>query len=85
LRVLTGEDALFFTAFHRLMAASRRGAIDPPASRRCGRNCSPAGDAALARWATLVDLVRLFLEPNPALIKHWLWRLGSSPESCASR
>ena len=33
--------------------------------------------------ATLVDLVRLlFAEPNPAPIKHWLWRSGliASPE-----
>jgi 4-hydroxy-tetrahydrodipicolinate synthase len=44
-----------------------------------------AGDlaAARARWDGLVDLVRLlFAEPNPAPIKHVLWRQGliDSPE-----
>ena len=34
-------------------------------------------------WRGLIDLVRLlFAEPNPAPIKHWLWRTGliASPE-----
>jgi 4-hydroxy-tetrahydrodipicolinate synthase len=44
-----------------------------------------AGDqaGALRAWRGLVDLPRLlFAEPNPAPIKHWLWRSGliDSPE-----
>ncbi len=38
---------------------------------------------ALVRWDRLVDVVRLlFAEPNPAPIKHVLWRRGliATPE-----
>jgi 4-hydroxy-tetrahydrodipicolinate synthase len=40
-------------------------------------------EEALERWRSLVEVVRLlFAEPNPAPIKHWLWRAGliGSPE-----
>ena len=39
--------------------------------------------AGLRQWDELIGLVRLlFAEPNPAAIKHWLWRQGliASPE-----
>jgi 4-hydroxy-tetrahydrodipicolinate synthase len=84
--VLTGEDAQFFQA----MAAGANGGI--LASAHAG----PAAFAALAdaitdgrlsdaraQWNRLIDLVRLlFAEPNPAPIKHLLWRRGliASPE-----
>jgi 4-hydroxy-tetrahydrodipicolinate synthase len=43
------------------------------------RNALIAGkrEEALRDWHDLVDLARLlFAEPNPAPIKHWLWRAG---------
>ena len=43
------------------------------------RNALVAGrsEEALRDWHDLVDLARLlFAEPNPAPIKHWLWRAG---------
>ena len=84
--VLTGEDALFFTALSQgadggILAAAH---IDPSGFAALRQELlAGKRDAALARWATLVDLVRvLFAEPNPAPIKHWLWRAGliASPE-----
>jgi 4-hydroxy-tetrahydrodipicolinate synthase len=84
--VLTGEDALFYTAVAQgadggILAAAH---IDPSAFAALRRDLlAGARDAALARWGDLVDLVRLlFAEPNPAAIKHWLWRAGliASPE-----
>jgi 4-hydroxy-tetrahydrodipicolinate synthase len=84
--VLTGEDALFYDA----IAQGADGGIlvsahaDPEAFAAV-RDRLLAGSRieALARWRQLVDLARiLFAEPNPAPIKHWLWRSGliASPE-----
>jgi 4-hydroxy-tetrahydrodipicolinate synthase len=84
--VLTGEDALFFQA----LAAGADGGIlasahAGPAAFAAVRDAMAAGRLADARtcWDRLVDLVRLlFGEPNPAPIKHLLWRRGliASPE-----
>jgi 4-hydroxy-tetrahydrodipicolinate synthase len=84
--VLTGEDALYYGALAQgadggVLASAH---IDPAAFAGV-RDAVLAGDSdgARARWNGLVDLVRLlFAEPNPAPIKHWLWRMGltASPE-----
>jgi 4-hydroxy-tetrahydrodipicolinate synthase len=78
--VLTGEDALFYGA----LAHGADGGILAAAhveTRRFAavRDAVVAGNHAdaLAQWRGLVDLARLlFAEPNPAPIKHWLWRAG---------
>jgi 4-hydroxy-tetrahydrodipicolinate synthase len=84
--VLTGEDALFYTALTQgadggILAASH------VETRKFAevRRMLLAGDgrAALLAWRALVDVARLlFAEPSPAPIKHWLWRAGliDSPE-----
>ena len=84
--VLTGEDALFYAALTHgadggILAAAH---VETQAFARVGAALR-AGDhrAALAIWRDLVDVARLlFAEPNPAPIKHWLWRAGliDSPE-----
>ena len=84
--VLTGEDALFFSALTQgadggVLATAQ---TDPWAFGAL-RDAVLAGDLAAARrhWDGLVDLVRLlFAEPNPAPLKHVLWRQGliASPE-----
>jgi 4-hydroxy-tetrahydrodipicolinate synthase len=84
--VLTGEDALFYTALTQgadggILASAH---IDPRGFAAV-RDTIQKGDqpGALTAWRTLVDLPRLlFAEPSPAPIKHWLWRLGliDSPE-----
>ena len=84
--VLTGEDALY----HGALAQGADGGILAAAHVQTAdfaavRTALLSGDqhAALARWSGMVDLVRLlFAEPNPAAIKHWLWREGhiASPE-----
>jgi 4-hydroxy-tetrahydrodipicolinate synthase len=84
--VLTGEDALFYGALAHgadggILASAH---LDPSAFAAVQQDLA-AGRLpdALSRWETLVDLVRLlFAEPNPAPIKHCLWRLGviASPE-----
>ena len=84
--VLTGEDALFHTALGQgadggILAS----AMTDPAAFVALRDRVLAGDGAGAaeRWDRVVDLVRLlFAEPNPAPLKHWLWRSGliASPE-----
>ncbi|WP_439816478.1 4-hydroxy-tetrahydrodipicolinate synthase [Zavarzinia sp. CC-PAN008] len=84
--VLTGEDALFYSA----LAHGADGGILASAHVRTaefaaiGRHVR-SGDqrAALAAWHSLAEVPRLlFAEPNPAPIKHWLWRQGliDSPE-----
>jgi 4-hydroxy-tetrahydrodipicolinate synthase len=84
--VLTGEDALFLGA----LAGGADGGIlatahvDPKAFGAV-RDAVTAGALADARdrWDRLVDLVHLlFAEPNPAPVKHCLWRQGliASPE-----
>jgi 4-hydroxy-tetrahydrodipicolinate synthase len=84
--VMTGEDALFYGA----LAAGADGGILASAHVETARfaevgNAMARGEAgeALRQWRELVDLARLlFAEPNPAPIKHWLWRAGliASPE-----
>lgn len=81
--VLTGEDALFYGALaHGADGGVLASAHVDPAAFAGVRGALLAGDrlGALARWNALVDLVRLlFAEPNPAPIKHWLWRMGLIP------
>jgi 4-hydroxy-tetrahydrodipicolinate synthase len=84
--VLTGEDNLFYGALTQgadggVLATAQ---VDPWAFSAL-RDAVLAGDLAAARghWEGLVDLVRLlFAEPNPAPLKHVLWRQGllASPE-----
>lgn len=84
--VLTGEDALFYTA----LTQGAEGGILASAhvetrAFAAVRDSLLAGDqpGALARWRALADLPRLlFAEPSPAPVKHWLWRSGliDSPE-----
>jgi 4-hydroxy-tetrahydrodipicolinate synthase len=80
--VLTGEDAQFFSAIAHgadggILASAH---VDPVGFASMmsneSRNC-------LDRWGSLLEVVRLlFAEPNPAPIKHVLWRRGliASPE-----
>jgi 4-hydroxy-tetrahydrodipicolinate synthase len=78
--VLTGEDALFYTALTQgadggVLASAHieTSAFVAVHDRLLG------GDqpGALAAWRALADLPRLlFAEPSPAPIKHWLWRAG---------
>jgi 4-hydroxy-tetrahydrodipicolinate synthase len=84
--VLTGEDALFPTV---LMQGADGGILASAHVETAGfarvRDCFLAGrnDDARAIWRDLLEVVRLlFAEPNPAPIKHWLWRQGliASPE-----
>lgn len=84
--VLTGEDALYYTA----LTQGADGGITASAHVETSafaeiRSKLLRGDqpGALADWRRLADLPRLlFQEPNPAPIKHWLWRVGliDSPE-----
>lgn len=84
--VLTGEDALFYTA----LTQGAEGGILASAHVETAtfalvRDRLRQGDqrGALVAWQAHVDTPRLlFQEPNPAPIKHWLWRTGliDSPE-----
>ncbi|WP_342240099.1 4-hydroxy-tetrahydrodipicolinate synthase family protein [Inquilinus sp. OTU3971] len=84
--VLTGEDALFYTALTQgadggILASAH---VETAAFAAI-RARLLAGDqpGALAAWRDLSELPRLlFAEPSPAPIKHWLWRTGliDSPE-----
>jgi 4-hydroxy-tetrahydrodipicolinate synthase len=84
--VLTGEDALFYGAIaHGADGGILAAAHVETARYAAVRNTLLAGrrEEALREWHDLVDLARLlFAEPNPAPIKHWLWRAGLiySPE-----
>jgi 4-hydroxy-tetrahydrodipicolinate synthase len=84
--VLTGEDAVFYGALAHGADGGILAAAHVETERFAAvRNALIAGkrEDALARWRDLVDLARLlFAEPNPAPIKHWLWRAGliDSPE-----
>jgi 4-hydroxy-tetrahydrodipicolinate synthase len=84
--VLTGEDALFYGAITHGANGGILAAAHVETARFAGvRNALIAGrrEEALHDWHDLVDLARLlFAEPNPAPIKHWLWRAGliDSPE-----
>jgi 4-hydroxy-tetrahydrodipicolinate synthase len=84
--VLTGEDAFYYTALTQGadggILASAHVQTSAFAEIRCKLQ---QGDqpGALADWRRLADVPRLlFQEPNPAPIKHWLWRIGliDSPE-----
>jgi 4-hydroxy-tetrahydrodipicolinate synthase len=82
--VLTGEDALFYTA---LTQGAEGGILASAHVRTQDFAAIPLRaseqPAALAAWRRLVDLPRLlFAEPSPAPIKHFLWRVGliDSPE-----
>ncbi len=78
--VLTGEDALFYTALTQgaeggILASAH---VETAAFAHV-RKLLRLGDqrGALAAWQALVDTPwLLFQEPNPAPIKHWLWRTG---------
>ncbi|HXP77347.1 MAG TPA: 4-hydroxy-tetrahydrodipicolinate synthase [Stellaceae bacterium] len=84
--VMTGEDALFFSALAHgadggILASAH---VDPEAFATM-RSALLAGDRerALRLWTDLVEVVALlFAEPSPAPVKHWLWRrhLIPSPE-----
>ena len=84
--VLTGEDALFYTALTQgadggILASAH---VRPEAFATIREHMS-RGDqpGALRAWRALSDLPRLlFAEPRPAPIKYWLWRTGliDSPE-----
>lgn len=84
--VMTGEDALFHTALTQgadggILAAAHVETQTYAHVQALLRDRDH--DAALAAWRALIDLPRLlFAEPNPAPIKHWLWRAGliDSPE-----
>jgi 4-hydroxy-tetrahydrodipicolinate synthase len=84
--VLTGEDTLFHGALTQgadggILAAAHVETAGFALVR--GRLLAGDQSGALAAWHRLFDLARLlFAEPNPAPIKHWLWRarLIDSPE-----
>jgi 4-hydroxy-tetrahydrodipicolinate synthase len=84
--VLTGEDALFYSALTQgadggILASAH---VETAAFAQIARHVRARNQpAALAAWSTVADLPRLlFAEPSPAPIKHWLWRQGliDSPE-----
>ncbi len=84
--VLTGEDMLYYGALTHGADGGILAAAHVETERFVQVNARiAAGDiaGALALWRDLIDLARLlFAEPNPAPIKHWLWRAGllDSPE-----
>lgn len=84
--VLTGEDALFYSALAQgadggILASAH---VETSAFAQIAEHIRAGNQpAALAAWSTIADLPRLlFAEPSPAPIKHWLWRQGliDSPE-----
>ena len=84
--VLTGEDAFFHAALAQgadggILASAHVATEDFIAVHDRWRAEDQPG--ALAAWRALSRLpALLFAEPNPAPIKHWLWRSGliDSPE-----
>jgi len=84
--VMTGEDALLYTALTQGGDGGILAAAHVETARFAAiRSTLLKGDhrAALQAWRALVDVARLlFAEPSPAPIKHWLWRAGliDSPE-----
>lgn len=84
--VLTGEDALFYGAItHGADGGILASAHINVSGFAAVRDAVMDGglERALQFWQPLLDVVRLlFAEPNPAPIKHALWRRGliSSPE-----
>ena len=84
--VLTGEDAFYAAA---LLHGADGGILASAHIRTAAFAAIPGllrdgeRQAARAAWQPLAELTRLlFTEPNPAPIKHWLWRSGliDSPE-----
>ena len=78
--VLTGEDALFYGAITHgadggVLASAH---IDLPTFAAVQKSVLDGSlTDALVQWRPLLDVVRLlFAEPNPAPIKHVLWRRG---------
>ncbi|HTN98658.1 MAG TPA: 4-hydroxy-tetrahydrodipicolinate synthase, partial [Nordella sp.] len=84
--VLTGEGDLFYTALvHGAEGGILASAHVETAAYALVQDRLRQGDqrGALAAWHELVETARLlFQEPNPAPVKHWLWRTGliDSPE-----
>lgn len=84
--VLTGEDALFYTALSQGADGGILASGHVLTSAFAGiRIRLTDGDqpGALADWQRLSPVPRLlFSEPSPAAVKHWLWRSGliDSPE-----
>jgi 4-hydroxy-tetrahydrodipicolinate synthase len=84
--VLTGEDALFYTALTQGADGGILASAHVETSRFATiRDLLLDGQQAraLAAWRALAGLPRLlFAEPSPAPIKHWLWQSGliDSPE-----
>jgi 4-hydroxy-tetrahydrodipicolinate synthase len=84
--VLTGEDALFYTALTQGADGGILASAHVLTSAFAGvRDRLMAGEqaGALVDWRAMSDLPRLlFAEPSPAPIKYWLWRVGliDSPE-----
>ena len=78
--VVTGEDAYFYT----MVAHGADGGILAAAHVETeafvavhARMAANDHQGARALWTPLAPLVaRLFAEPNPMPIKHWLWRQG---------
>jgi len=78
--VLTGEDALFYTALAQgadggiLASAHIETAAFADVQSRMANGDQPG---ALSTWQKLSYVPRLlFTEPSPSPIKYWLWRLG---------
>ena len=78
--VLTGEDALFYSALTHgadggVLAAAH---VETAAfARVCATVLDGDHATALLAWRQLIDVPRLlFAEPSPGPIKHWLWRAG---------
>jgi 4-hydroxy-tetrahydrodipicolinate synthase len=84
--VLTGEDALFYGAIAHGADGGVLASAHVDVAGFAGVRDAVLGGRlpdALERWQPLLDVVRLlFAEPNPAPIKHVLWRRGliASPE-----
>lgn len=84
--VLNGEDGQYYTALvHGADGGITASAHAAPSAFAQVLRDLRAGDqrSALAIWNDLAEIVRLFFsEPNPAPVKHWLWRAGliASPE-----
>ncbi|MBV8838514.1 MAG: 4-hydroxy-tetrahydrodipicolinate synthase [Alphaproteobacteria bacterium] len=84
--VMTGEDALLYTALTQGGDGGILAAAHVETARFAAVRAKLLGGdqrGALQAWHGLVDVPRLlFAEPSPAPIKHWLWRAGliDSPE-----
>ena len=81
--VMTGEDALFFSALaHGADGGILASAHVDARGFAAMRTALLAGDRAqaLRNWSGLSEIVSLlFAEPSPAPIKYWLWRKGWLP------